>query len=396
MIEAAGEPAAPHLKIGVIGSRGVPATFGGIERHVEELGARLVARGHHVTVYCRSNYVAAGITEHRGMELRSLRGVGTKHFDAIGHSVMSTADALRRNFDVLHYHGMGPGIPAIAPRVRGKAAIVQTIHGMDNERAKWGAVAKGILSTAAWMSARVPDEVIVVSHALQDHYRQRYGRPATYVCNGVNEPTVRAPRRIVSELGLKPGKYVLFVGRLVPEKDPEILIEAFRRVDGDFQLVIVGGSSFTDGYVERLQGLAERDSRVTMAGYAYGDLLEELYSNAGLFVLPSHLEGLPLTLLEAASYGCPTIASDIPPHREVLEKPDLQDWLVPVGDTEALAAVISKSLADPEESRRKAAIARAAVVSRFEWDRAAVDTEAVYLSALHDRRRPSTRSTKPN
>jgi glycosyltransferase involved in cell wall biosynthesis len=368
----------------MIGSRGVPATFGGIERHVEELGSRLVARGHSVTVYCRDNYISAGQDEHRGMRLVRLPVVGRKHFDAIGHSVVSTAHAMTQQFDVLHYHALGPGLPAIVPRLAGRASVVQTVHGLDNHRAKWGRTARGVLGAAAWMSARVPHETIVVSKALAAHYLDHYGRRASYIGNGVDRPTRRDPTTIVTQLGLRPGKYVLFVGRLVPEKDPASLLEAFRRTTGDFQLAMVGGSSFTDDYVAELNLLASRDPRVVMVGYAYGELLAELYSNAAVFVLPSHVEGLPLTLLEAASYGCSIVASGIAPHREVLDGWG-EDGLFAPGDVDALQQCLERALLDPGDGRKRATILQEAVFERYNWDRAASMTQEVYWDSVNQR-----------
>jgi glycosyltransferase involved in cell wall biosynthesis len=256
--------------------------------------------------------------------------------------------------------------------------VVQTVHGLDNERAKWGRGARLVLDTAAWMSARVPDATITVSADLARHYAQRYRRDATYIANGVDAPVRRAPDLIRSRFGLEGGDYVLFVGRLVPEKAPDVLLRAFRAVPGDTRLVLVGGSSFTAGYVAELHRLAAADARVVLADYVYGDALTELYTNAAAFVLPSRLEGLPLTLLEAASYGTPVVASDIPPHVEVLESDGPGHRLVPPGDEEALARAITASLADRTTERAGAAELGRGVLDRYRWDDAAAATESVY------------------
>jgi glycosyltransferase involved in cell wall biosynthesis len=376
------------LRIGVIGARGVPATFGGIERHVEELGARMAARGHDVTIFARTNYLDRPVTEHRGMRVVALPTVGTKHLDAIAHAGLSTLRAMGSRMDVLHYHAIGPGITAALPRYASRAKVVLTVHGRDGERAKWGRGASAVLSGAEWLSARVPDATIVVSEDLARHYRDAHGRRAIAIPNGV-EPGVHVPAtRITERWGLTEGSFIVFVGRLVPEKAPDQLLQAYRDVPGDRRLVLAGGTSFTDTFVEGLERAAATDRRVLMPGYVYGETLQELYANATAFVLPSLLEGLPLTLLEAASYGTPVIASDIPPHLEVLGGEGAGRRIFPAGDVGALGAAIQRSLADPAAERAAAAAIRDDVLARYDWDDATERTLEVYRSILDGGRAP--------
>lgn len=376
------------LRIAMIGSRGVPATFGGVEHHVEELGARLAARGHEVTVYCRNGYGDgdgdAGqdrVAEYRGMRLRHLPTVSSKHLDAIAHSGLATMAALAEHHDVVHYHALGPGLVAPLPRALSRARVVLTVHGLDDERAKWSRPAQAVLRTAQWMSAHVPNATIAVSRALADHYATRHHRSAVYIPNGV-APAVRVGPEPLERFGLEPGGYVLFVGRLVPEKAPDLLIRAFRRMHPGLKLAVAGGSSHTDGYVADLQRLAARDRRVVLTGYAYGPVLEALYTHCAAFVLPSALEGLPLTLLEAASYGVPVVASDIPPHLEVLGGEAAGRRLFASGDELGLAAALDRALGDPPGERLGAAQLQQRVLDRYSWDRAALATEAVYRVVL--------------
>ena len=370
------------LRIAMIGQKGVPATFGGIEHHVEEIGARLAARGHDVTVYCRSSYGSNREAEYRGMRLCHLRTVGSKHLDAIAHSALSTVSAMAGRVDVVHYHALGPGLVAPLPKYLSGARVVLTVHGLDNERAKWGRAAKAVLGTAHWMSARVPDETVVVSRTLADHYEDMGTRRVTHVPNGVEPVAPRPADVITTEFGLRPGSYLLFVGRLVPEKAPDLLIRAFSHVRTRRRLVITGGSSFTDGYVAQLRKMAEPDPRVLFTGYAYGDRLTELYSNAAAFVLPSHLEGLPLTLLEAASYGVPIVASDIAPHLEVLGSEEPGRRLFPSGDEQALAGAIRRSLDDRSEETAGAVRLRDEILRRYQWDEVTRHLEEIYLRAV--------------
>ncbi|MGH9246813.1 MAG: glycosyltransferase family 4 protein [Acidimicrobiales bacterium] len=386
------------LRIAMIGQRGVPATFGGIERHVEELASRLAARGHEVTVFCRTNYSPDRRSTHRGMRLRHLPTIGTKHLDAITHSTLSTGAAMAGRFDVIHYHAFGPGLVAPLPRYLSRAKVVMTVHALDDERSKWSTGAQRILRLAQWMSARVPDRTIVVSSALADHYAARHHRSTTWIANGVLAPTPLPAREITERFGLKPRSYLLFVGRFVQEKAPDLLVEAFLRLSvahPDLRLVLAGGSSFTDQFVNDLARLTARNDRVVLPGYAYGSLLAELYSNAAAFVLPSKLEGLPLTLLEAASYGTPVVASAIEPHVEVLGCDAPGHRLFSPGDVDDLAAAVQRALADPAAELAAADGLRDEVLRRYDWNRTAEQTEALYLAALTDRRPAHAQMTRP-
>jgi glycosyltransferase involved in cell wall biosynthesis len=362
----------------MIGQRGIPATFGGIEHHVEELGARLADRGHDVVVYTRTNYVAERPRSVRGMRPRYLPTVGSKHLDAIVHSTLSTLDVSIRGADIVHYHAVGPGIAAVIPRFLSPAKVVLTVHGLDAERAKWRSGARAVLGVAQWLSARVPDATIVVSKDLERHYRHRYRRRTTYIPNGVAEPRRRPPDEIVRRLGLRGDDYVLFVGRLVPEKAPDLLLRSFRGIETGHRLVLAGGSSFTDEYVRALRSLVAADPRVLMPGYVYGALLEELYTNASAFVLPSSLEGLPLTLLEAVAYGVPVIVSDIAPNVEVVGQDGPGHRLVRQGDEAALRAALRQVLADPAAERSGAEALQRMVLASYRWDDAAEMTETLY------------------
>jgi len=384
------------LRIAMIGQRGIPATFGGIEHHVEELGARLAARGHDVVVYTRTNYADERPTLVRGMRPRYLPTVGSKHLDAIVHSGLSTVDVMARGADIVHYHAVGPGIPAILPRFAGRARVVLTVHGLDAERAKWSATARTVLNLAQWLSARVPDETIVVSRDLERHYRDRFRRRTTYIPNGVAEAHPRPAEEIRRRWGLSTGSYLLFLGRLVPEKAPDLLIRAFRRLETSHRLVVAGGSSFTDDYVRGLRALVANDDRIVLPGYVYGELLQELYANAAAFVLPSSLEGLPLTLLEAASYGLPLVTSDIAPNLEVVGHDAPGHRVFHVGDEIGLAAALERILADPPGERAGGEDLRRHVMSAYSWDTAAEMTESVYERLVRaggssDGARPSSR-----
>ncbi|HMC41504.1 MAG TPA: glycosyltransferase family 4 protein, partial [Acidimicrobiales bacterium] len=205
------------MRIAMLGHRGVPARYSGIERHVEEIGARLAARGHNVVVFCRTNGSRDRPETYRGMSLAHLPAITTKHLETITHTGLSTLRAMR-GFDVVHFHAVGPGLLAPLPRYLSGARVVQTVHGFDADRAKWGATARRVLQVAQHMSARVPDATITVSRFLQDEYRRRYRRETIFIPHGVIQPEPRPAHEIMQRYDLRPGGYVLFVGRLVPEK----------------------------------------------------------------------------------------------------------------------------------------------------------------------------------
>ena len=377
------------LRIAVIGTRGVPATYGGIERHVEEIGARMVDRGHSVTVYARDDYLEQPLDSYLGMRIKSLSTVNSKHLEAFLHSGHAALDSLRGSFDVVHYHALGPGLFSPVSRYASRSVVVQTIHGRDDQRDKWGGLAQRALRVGTWLSSRVPDRTIVVSKELAADYLNSWGRQSVYIPNGTPIPVFRPADEITRRWGLRGGDYVLALGRLVPEKDAASLIRAFRNVATDAKLVIVGGSSHSDEYVELLHSLAAGDPRVILTGYQYGDVLEELLSNARIFAQPSLLEGLPLTLLEAASYGVPILASNIGPHAEVLT--DVPDGaaMFEVGNVEDLTATLRDMLAR-HTGARVAALA-ADVRSRYSWDGATDMVLDTYADALRERRSATRR-----
>ncbi len=367
------------LKIAMLGTRGVPATFGGVEHHVEEIGRRLVARGHEVTVFSQSRYVdKSRVRDHLGMRVVRVPTLPTKNLESIAHSAMSTVAAMCGGFDVVHYHAVGPGLAAPLPRYLSGARVVQTIHGLDGERAKWGRLAQTVLNLATWMSARVPHETVTVSSALAEVYRERYHRSCATIVNGVTPRRARPADLIRSKYGLSDGGFVLFVGRLVPEKRPELLIKAFAELDTDARLVIVGGSSYTDAYVEELRRLARRDDRVILPGYVYGAELDELFTNAWTFVQPSALEGLPLTLLEAMGSGTPVIASDIAPHQEVVGPSRTGARLFRDGDLHSLVEALQWVEKDPAAERRAASYGASYIAHNFDWNACVDRLETVY------------------
>jgi glycosyltransferase involved in cell wall biosynthesis len=363
----------------MIGQKGIPALYGGIERHVEEIARRLVARGHEVTVYCRLHYTPAGGRYH-GVQLVRLPSLRTKHLDTPTHVSLSTAHALFQHFDVMHFHALGPSLFAGLPRLFGVPTVV-TVHGLDWQREKWGALASWLLKQCEYPAAQFPNRTIVVSQTLQQYFAEHHHRRTAAIPNGTVLPTPR-PAHKIHRYGLEAGRYVLFVGRLVPEKGVHFLCEAFQRLDSNLTLAICGGSAGSDDYVARIRQY--EGPRVRLLDYVYGEALEELYSNALCFVLPSTIEGLSLVLLEALSYGRCTLVSDIPENVEVVQDAALTFRSRDVDD---LAAQLGRIAGDPALVRSYEEKARHHIAEHYSWDRVVDATEAVYAEVARDRSR---------
>jgi glycosyltransferase involved in cell wall biosynthesis len=374
----------------MIGQKGLPATYGGIEHHVEQVGRLLAQRDDvEVTVYCRRHYGSNLIGEYQGMRLVHTPTVSSKHLEAITHSLTSTVHALWSGADVVHYHALGPAMAAPLVRYLSHGKVVLTVHGLDHERAKWKGPASQVLTLAHRMSGHVPDAVITVSQALTEHYQDRFDCQPVYVPNGVAMPSSQEiPERLRSEHGLEPGGYVLFVGRIVPEKRVDLLVRAARQLPADVKVVVVGGSSFSEDYVAEVVALAGDDPRIVLPGFLYKEELAGVYANAAAFVQPSDVEGLPLTMLEAVSYGLPVVASDIPPHLEILAGCRCSAHRTfPQGDAGALGAQLAAIVADREASRVEASREAAALVAPYSWSAASEALVDVYTSVTGTPRR---------
>lgn len=358
----------------MIGQKGIPATWGGVERHVEELSARLAARGHEVVVYTRPSYTDRSLLEHRGVRLRSLPTIGTKHLEAIVHCALSTLDSWGGRFDIVHYHAIGPTLTAPLARLRG-FGVVATVHGRDWKREKWGLVGRSALRLGEWTATHVPHATISVSESLAEEYA-REGHRVDFIPNGVSIPEGQ-DTSILDELGLKDEPYVLFAGRIVPEKGSHYLIDAWQRIGRPVKLVIAGDTSYSDDYVARVRSAAE--DGVIFPGFVFGERLAALFRNATLFVLPSDLEGYPIVLLEALAFGAPVLASDIPPNVEILGR---DGRFFSAGDTGDLAERLTACLEHAEEFKRAADAARHDAITAHDWDLVTERTLVVYEKVL--------------
>jgi glycosyltransferase involved in cell wall biosynthesis len=328
------------MRIAMIGQKTNLLHVGGVETHVHHLSDELEQRGHEVVTYVRRRYgyEAAGRPEGRVI---SRPCIHTKHLEAITHSGLCALEASMRKVDVVHFHGVGPSLAIPLTHVRRHAAVCVTVHDQDYNKDKWSPVARRMLRMGERSAVRRADGLIVVARYLRNHLAEQYGREADYIPNGAESLTFRGPGATLEQFGLEPGRYVMFVGRLVPEKGCDRLIAAIRASSTPYTLAVIGGASHSDAYVDQLHQLAAGDPRITFLGRQYGDALAELRSNAAAYVMPSLQEGLPLTMLEALWCGLPVIATDIPAVHE-LDARTLADrvTLVPPDDVDALQAAV--------------------------------------------------------
>lgn len=313
------------MKIIMLGHKRIPSREGGVEIVVEELASRMADLGHNVTVYNRKGQHVSGSEnnvidykkeyEYKGINVKTIFTLPNKSLNAIVYSFFATLRACVTRCDVVHFHAEGPCSMIPLAKLFGKKCVA-TIHGLDWQRAKWGGFATRFLLFGEKMAAKWADEVIVLSNGVQEYFGKEYGRKTVLIPNGINKPQFCEAGEIISKYGIQKEKYILFLARLVPEKGAHTLLEAYAKSNLDMPLVIAGGGSHSGEYENEIKDLAEKinqkpNKKVILTGFIQGRILEELYSNAFVYVLPSEIEGMPLSLLEAMSYGNICLTSDI-------------------------------------------------------------------------------------
>lgn len=363
------------MKIVVTGTRGIPDILGGVETHCEELYPRLAAMGHDVTVIRRTPYVtdANRVSVHKGVKLIDVYTPRKKSFEAIVHTFLAVLKARSMSPDILHIHAIGPSIMIPFARLLGMKTVM-TNHGPDYDRQKWGRMAKTVLRLGENMGSRFANRVIVISTTIAGIVARNYGRRDTcLIYNGVNIPTKSTARNYLEQWGISDSPYIVAIGRFVKEKGFHDLITAWSKSASasTHRLVIAGDSDHPDQYSESLKRMAH-DAGVVLTGFIKGEALNQLMTNASLFVIPSYHEGLPIALLEAMSYNLDVLASDIPAN--TIDTLDASDFF-PAGDVDALAKAIDSKIA--AGCRR-----REYDLSPFNWDHIARQTEDVYRSVL--------------
>lgn len=374
-----------QLNIAMLGHKRVPSREGGVEIVVEELGKRLVKLGHQVTCYNRAGHHVGGsqfdpvqLESYEGIRLKTVPTLDKKGLAAMTASFAAAVASAFGPYDTVHFHAEGPCAMLWLPKLFGKRCVA-TIHGLDHQRAKWGKLASTYIMLGEKCAAKFADEIIVLSEGVQKYFQDTYGRQTRFIPNGVNCPRILEAELIQKNWGLEKDSYILFLGRIVPEKGLRYLVEAFKNVKTDKKLVIAGGASDTGEFMQQLQQLAKDDPRIQFVGFVQGQTLEELYSNAYIYTLPSDLEGMPLSLLEAMSYGNCCLTSDIAECADVVQDKavtfrkadvtDLTEKLQTLCDAPQTVAVYQAGAADY-------------ICEKYNWDAVTEQTAALYRGKL--------------
>ena len=363
------------MNIAMFGHKCIPSRAGGVEIVVQELSARMAERGHQVTCYNRGGKSVKKQKQYRGVRLWTVPTVNLRGLAAVTSSFFASLACCVSDAEIVHIHAEGPGAMCWLPRLFGKQVIV-TIHGLDWQREKWKhGPGKWYIRWGEKMAVRFAQEIIVLNRDQQRYFREVYGRETVYIPNGASTSVRREAAQITSRYGLHPGEYILYLGRLVPEKGVHHLIGAWKLADIPRKLVIAGASSDTDGYVRDLKKQAGEDPRILFTGFVQEEILEELYSNAWIYVLPSELEGMPLSLLEAMSYGNCCVVSDIPACTEVVGE---YGFSFPQGDWQALARLLRQLHSDGASVERMKVLARDHVQTTYSWEKTVDATLTLY------------------
>lgn len=366
----------------MIGQKGVvlEGRAGGIEKHVAEVTRRLVSFGHNVTLYVRRRYHQSSDSHFAGAKLFYVPTIYTKNLEAIIYTFIATIHAIFQKYDIIHYHGVGPATLAWIPRILSpKTTVIVTFHSQDRFHQKWGWFARKYLALGERAAVTFPHYCIAVSHVIQVYCRDTFGVEVVYIPNGAVGRVVKE-KDVLEKFGLRENEYLINVSRLVPHKGQHLLIEAFKMIDTDKDLVFVGAPSFTDKYYRQLRELAKDDARIRFLGFQTGQVLDQLYAHAYLYVHPSIAEGLPLVVLEAMSFGTAPLVSDIP---AMLEAAHHAGFSFHTGSVLDLQHNLEETLGNSDLVKERGEEARAIIEVHFNWDRITEHTESVYITARH-------------
>ena len=370
------------MNIAMLGQKRIPSREGGVEIVVEELATRLVKKGHAVTCYNRKGKHVSGkeykiedLKEYKGVKLKKVFTIDKKGLAAMTSSFFATISVLFSKADVVHYHAEGPSAMLWIIKFFSKKKIIVTIHGLDWQRAKWGGFATKYIKFGEKVAVKYADEIIVLSSNVQKYFKDTYNRDTVFIPNGVNKPKIQKANIIKKKYNLNKDEYILFLGRMVPEKGIHYLIEAFKNIKTNKKLVIAGGASDTDEYYEKLKESSKEDNRIIFTGFVKGKELDELFSNAYIYCLPSDLEGMPLSLLEAMSYGNCCLTSNIKECSEVLEDKGVT---FKKSNIKNLQEKLQYLCDDKKEVQHYKSNAQEYILKKYNWDNVVEKTLELY------------------
>ena len=362
------------MKVAMIGHKQIPSRVGGVEVVVENLSEQLVKKGIEVDAYNRKSKYQKKYKQYKGIQIYEVFTVQRKSLDAIVATFFATLKALRRNYDVYHYHAEGPCLMLWLPHLFHKRVVV-TIHGLDWQRAKWGKLASRMLLAGEKFAVKYADEIIVLSQNIKKYFQDTYGRETIFIPNGVSKATYRKASLIKQNYGLTENGYLLFLARIVPEKGLHYLIEAYKKMNTEIPLVIAGDWQYSVEYGRKIQQMCEKIPNIIMTGFVQGEMLYELFSNALLYILPSEVEGMAVSLLEAMSYGKCCLVSDIPENMEIARG---YVEAFRSGDANDLKEKLEKILQEPKKREILGKKAQEYVLSQYNWEQITDATIKVY------------------
>lgn len=369
------------LRIAMLGQKRMPSREGGVEVVVEELSTRMVQKGYEVTCFNRKGHHISGEEfdiempkEYKGIRLKPVFTIERKGFAAASSSFFGAIKAAFGRYNVVHFHAEGACGMLWLPKLLGKRCIA-TIHGLDHQRAKWGKLASAYIMMGEKCAVRFADEIIVLSYGVKNYFKDVYGRETKFIPNGATPADRKKADIICSRFGLNKNDYILYLGRIVPEKGITYLIQAFKKVATDKKLVIAGGASDTEGFLKSIQEMASGDDRILFTGFVQGQVLEELFSNAYVYILPSDLEGMPLSLLEAMSYKNCCLVSDIPECADVVEDKAV---IFKKGDVDDLSEKLQVLCDNNELVKKYKSRSAEFICSKYNWDDVVEKTLRLY------------------
>ncbi|MBI4557560.1 MAG: DUF1972 domain-containing protein [Candidatus Hydrogenedentes bacterium] len=364
------------MKIAILGTRGIPANYGGFETFAEQLSVRLAARGHEVTVYCRKANYPHPIQEYKGVKLVTLSSVHTKHFDTLSHTFVSMLHFLFHSGDIAYVCNCGNSCLTWMPRLLGVKVLLNT-DGLEWERAKWSGFAKAYLKASEYLAMRFPNVIVSDSRAIQDYYKRKFNTDSAYVAYGADVVERGTGRELLSQVGVESEEYLLFVSRLEPENNAHLLVKAFEQVKTDKKLLIVGSAPFANEYIQSLK--STKDSRILFPGALYGEMYHALRANAYLYINAMEVGGTHPAILEAMGAGNCVLVSDIPYNTEVLSDAGVT---FRNRDADDLRDKMQWLLDNPAEARRLGELARERIREHYNWDRVVDEYERLFESLV--------------
>jgi glycosyltransferase involved in cell wall biosynthesis len=361
------------MRLAILGTRGIPARYGGFETLAEELSARLAARGHDVTVYTRTRYAVPGVSTWRGAHVRVLPTVPTKYFDTVAHGLLSAVDAAFERYDAVLVCNAINAAVSFLPRLAAPTRVVLNVDGLERNRRKWNLMGREAYRISERLSTMLPDVVVSDARVIQSYYREQYGFPTVFIPYGGDLP---APAGLdeLDRLGLRPEGYVLYVSRLEPENNPLAVVEAYRSVPGSTPLVIVGDAPYAGDYISLVRARAQEDPRVLLPGAIYGEGYRQLLAHAAAYVQATEIGGTHPALVEALGYGRVICFHDSPENREVASGAGLA---FDVSRPETLGRLLTAVLDDPAAASVWKERARNRTEERYRWDDVTDRYEAV-------------------